>query len=545
MAAMLLLAVSCTKEVNVKLSDSSHEFEVGGGSFDLTVESNGAWQVGDCPSWLNITPMSGEGNATIVLTCSANTGSQERSAEIKVTTKTNEAILVVKQAFVEGNYIVFTPSTLNCDFQGGVYSISVEANCDWSIADLPSWIHCEPMSGSHSANIVMTIDRYSFSSEGNREYNVDFVADEQHFYFFVSQANDEAYHVIANPNSINFNADGGVETVTVQSIVSWTLACSADWISVTPESGDGNGEIAVTVMPNSEFISRNARIVFTSSMGSQSSVLVNQAAAVNPHYLMVNPTELLFPCEESSLNLSISTDSLWSVSCSEAWVSLSSDSGMGDATLTVTVSANTLLGNRRANLEVVSGSMAQIVTVTQANGATEPILEFNPDHFQLDCDFSLISVSISSNVAWSVRVFEEWMNPTINYGVGDSNIEFEVKKNYSPEPRVAYAYLSYQGVDYDTLVVEQEARVYYVESNVSELQASNQGDTFLVVVSANQDWSVASNSSWVNVEPNSGSGDGSFRLIVNANNTPAQRTAEVRISGSIAGLATIIVTQSN
>lgn len=542
--AMMLL-VGCGKDIEVRLSENSHEFEATGGTVEIMLESNGSWQIDACPDWISVSPMSGDGNATLVLTCANNVSSHERSAEIKITTKTNEAVIFVKQAFTEGNTIVFVPNAVNSDFQGGDFPIRVEANCDWSIGPLPAWIHCDPMSGSQSANVVLTIDRFSFSSEGNREYNVDFVADGQHFYLPVSQTNDEEYLVVPNPSVLDLGAEGGVRTVVLQCITLWTLECTADWVAVTPISGDGNGEITVTVSPNLDYVARNTRIILTSSVGCVSSVRVNQEAAINPHYLTVTPDELSFPWTESSLDLTINTDSLWSVVSNDAWINVSSNSGMGDATITVTADANTLLGSRRAELEVISGSLTRIVSINQASGSSSPTLSFNPNHLVVDCGHSFNPVSISANVAWSVRFIDSWVNSAIEQGIGDGEIVIEVKDNFSTEPRMTYAFLSYQGIDYDTLVLEQEARVYYLESSVTELNAERQGASFVVAVTANQDWSVVSNSAWVHFEPGHGSGNGTFRIIVDANNTPMVRTAEVRLSGAVDGMVTITVTQSN
>lgn len=544
MAAMLLLA-SCSKDVNVKLSNDNLEFEAAGGSAEINVESNGAWQVSDVPEWLTISPLSGEGNSTLSVSCLANTDSQNRSAQIKVTTKDNVASFAVKQAFVEGDFITFTPDSLNCDFQGGEFSIKVEANCDWSIALLPNWIHCEPMSGSHSANITMTIQRYDFSSENNREYNVDFVAGEQHFYLPVVQENNQAYLIVPTPGSITFGSEGGTQTVVLQSITAWTLECSADWVSVTPTSGDGDGEISVTASPNTDFNTRSARIVLTSSVGCTSSIMVNQEAAINPHYLEVNPSELLFPSEENSINLAISTDSLWRVQCSASWISVSEETGTGDATITVTAQAYTLFGNRRAELDVISGSITRTIRIIQESGSSEPALSFTTDYLQLDSEYSSTPVSVLSNVAWTLRMSEDWVNSTVMEGLGDSNIEIEVKPNYGQEPRTAMVFLCYHGVVYDTLMVEQEGRVYHLETNVTELHASNQGDTFLVSVSANQSWKVTCNVGWLHFDPVNGDGDGEFRIFVDLNNTAVSRTGEIRLVGGVTGVVSIFVIQSN
>ena len=544
MAAMLLLA-SCSKDVNVKLSNDNLQFEAAGGSAEVNVESNGAWQVSDVPEWLTISPLSGEGNSSLSVSCLANTGSQARSAQIKVTTKDNVATFAVKQAFVEADFISFTPDSLNCDFQGGEFSIKVEANCDWSIATLPNWIQCEPMSGSHSANIVITIGHYILSSEGNREFNIDFVVGEQHFYLPVSQANDEEYHVVVNPNVLDFSAEGGSQTVALQSITSWTADCDVDWVSFNPASGEGDGELTVNVSSNTDFASRNARIVLTSSVGCVTNLMVRQEAFVNPHYLTVNPTSLSFPHTQSSLELAVSSDSLWYIQCNTPWLSFSSYTGIGESTTTVTAAEYTLLGNRRAEFQVISGSMRQTVFVTQESAYSELVLYFNPHHLQFDSEHETSLVSISANVNWELNICQEWLNIDIKEGSGDTQIQVEARPNPNQEPRTGFINLCYLGRPYDTLTVEQEACVYYVEADVDELQVESQGNSFTISVSANQQWTVGSDVNWMHFEPNQGIGDETVTLTVDPNNTTSPRSALIYLKGIISGVKTIQVTQSN
>ena len=543
----MLLMVGCSKDINVKLSESTRNFEAAGGSAEITLESNGAWQVGNCPDWLNISPMSGDGNATLALTCIANMSSQERSAEIKVSTKTNEAILAVKQAFVEGNFIAFTPDSLNCDFQGGDFVVKVEANCDWSIGILPNWLTCEPTSGlaNQTTDVNINIQQNASSSESNREYNIDFSAGTDHFHFPIKQGNAQAYHVIPTPGRLNFSSEGGTQTVALQCITAWTLDCNADWISVTPTSGDGNGEISVTVTPNTSYTSRSAGINLTSSVGCSSIVRVTQEAAINPHYLNVNPSALEFPCEGSSLQLTISTDSLWKIKYSEPWISISEETGSGDATITVTVPAYDLLGDRHAQLDIISGTLSQIIPVTQLSCYTEPILSIDPNHLQVDSNHTTVPISISSNTSWSLRMSEDWICSSTMQGTGDCQIDLDIKNNYNQEPRTANVYLCYQGFAYDTLIVEQEARIYHIEANVTELNASSQGDTFVVSVSANQPWSVKTTAAWVHLDPSEGDGDGTFRIVVDANNSIHPRSTEIRLAGEVTGMVSISLSQSN
>jgi len=70
--------------------------------------------------------------------------------------------------------------------------------------------------------------------------------------------------------------------------------------------------------------------------------------------------------------------------------------------------------------------------------------------------------------------------------------------------------------------------------------ASSDSSTATFNITSNISWTVASDQTWLTVNPSSGSGDGSITVIAQANATTSARTATVTVSGN--GVASQIVT---
>lgn len=93
----------------VSVSLPSVNFQESGGTQSVPITSNTNWTVGGNPSWLTVTPMSGSGNGSIMLTAQANTENNSRSCVLYVQAGTASTVITVTQTKgeddIEGNYV--------------------------------------------------------------------------------------------------------------------------------------------------------------------------------------------------------------------------------------------------------------------------------------------------------------------------------------------------------------------------------------------------------------------------------------------------------
>jgi hypothetical protein len=173
------------------------------------------------------------------------------------------------------------------------------------------------------------------------------------------------------------SASGSTGIFTITSNTSWTVADNASWLSLSAESGTGNGTLTVTTSSgNSSLSSRSANVTILASGVSSVTVTVTQTGV--SQVLTVAPASLTVASLSGSTGIfTITSNTSWTVADNASWLNLSAASGSGNGTLTVTTSnGNTSHETRSAVITFsASGVSSVIVTVAQAGAAPElPVL---------------------------------------------------------------------------------------------------------------------------------------------------------------------------
>ncbi len=89
-------------------------------------------------------------------------------------------------------------------------------------------------------------------------------------------------------------------------------------------------------------------------------------------YLSTNVSNLNFKADGGSGDISIASNTLWTVSSSANWLSSSKNSGNGNGTVSVSASANTSSSSRSASIIIAYGqSQQKTISVTQEGKAAE------------------------------------------------------------------------------------------------------------------------------------------------------------------------------
>ena len=162
-----------------------------------------------------------------------------------------------------------------------------------------------------------------------------------------------------SPPSQSYDSSGGSGgiTVTAPSGCSWNATESADWIDITSgSSGIGNGTVTYTVSANTTGSPRTAII----TVGGQTHTVTQAECTYS-----ISPPSRSFNSSEGTGSITVTSSASgcsWTASESADWISITSgSSGIGNGTVTYTVSANTTGSPRTATITVAGQSH----TVTQ------------------------------------------------------------------------------------------------------------------------------------------------------------------------------------
>lgn len=157
------------------------------------------------------------------------------------------------------------------------------------------------------------------------------------------------------PSSIKLAATGGEsQEFDIACNTNWILAVDESWLDVSSRKGNGDETITVSAEDNTESTARTATVTITAG-DIQKKVKVTQAAGLS---LELDKEEVtLMGNANSSVSINITCNSAWEISGAPSWLTLSSNSGNGNSSVTLTAnSENYSASVRECTLNIVSGS---------------------------------------------------------------------------------------------------------------------------------------------------------------------------------------------
>ena len=248
-------------------------------------------------------------------------------------------------------------------------------------------------------------------------------------------------------------AQGGSVEVALKSNGEWTVSSSAEWLAVTPTSGNGNATLTLTADANT-MESRSAQI--TASTKDNTAVLTVTQQAPR-YYINVTPKEIRCDAEGGEYTIQVSSNINWTVSVPQ-WITSSVSEGSNDGTVTLTISRIEGDFSESRDVEVFIGNLLTFdkVHVVQA---LDPVLgiEISPSVLEFVCTGETKTVAITTEDTWTASATAEWIGLDQSEGQGDATVSVTLGENPEFVQRQAtVAFVTAGGVQ-TTLIVRQEA----------------------------------------------------------------------------------------
>ena len=151
------------------------------------------------------------------------------------------------------------------------------------------------------------------------------------------------------------------ETINVTSNVSWTVTSNADWCTVSPESGNKNGIITVTVADNDSKEDRMAEVTVRSENVTRVITIKQELGDV----IEVDVEELTFDCLSGSAVVKVTSNVSWTVESNEPWCTVSAQSNEMISDVVVSVTMNNASTAREAMVTIKSENRSKTIKVCQ------------------------------------------------------------------------------------------------------------------------------------------------------------------------------------
>ena len=156
------------------------------------------------------------------------------------------------------------------DVAGGPFQVAVVSSGDYSVGTLPDWIaevSVEPQNNRPHTRI------HTFSVAVNatgraREGTIVFTNAEGES--LPVRVNQKAPYLSVSETEIGFSAVGGSKRIVISSSLDWvvTAGTGADWFTIAPKKGSGDGFVAVDVKENRSSSARGGSFVIASADGT-------------------------------------------------------------------------------------------------------------------------------------------------------------------------------------------------------------------------------------------------------------------------------------
>ena len=288
---------SGTPSTTLTVGTSSLSLGVGGESLAFSVYGNVSWTATDNADWLTVSPASGSGNGTVTVTATANTGTSSRSATVTVTGGGITRTVAVTQSGTTTSAITTLQNGIPVSgISGGSgslthYKITVPSDASQLVVkttggsgDVDLYVKrgSQPTTSSYDSRGYTggNNETLTFSNPASGDWYIAL-----HGYSAYSgvtlTATYSAYSgptLTVNPSALSLGSGAASQTLSISGNVSWAATDNADWLTVSPASGDGNGTVTVTATANTGASSRSATVT-VSGGGITRTVAVTQVDA--------------------------------------------------------------------------------------------------------------------------------------------------------------------------------------------------------------------------------------------------------------------------
>ena len=500
-----------------EVTPTSLSYSASGGSETVTITSNQSWTATTSDAWLSISEAAGEGNATLTITAEENTSIAERTGKVTFSAGGKTYTVSITQKGADPILNV-TPESLSFSAEGGNKSISVTSNSSWTASSSDAWLTLSNDSGEGDATLTMTAQENT--SIANRTASVTIKGEGGTFTINVTQEGAIPLFDVT-PTLRSFTAEGGSTPINVSSNQTWTASVSADWITLSAMEGTGNATLSLTVEANTSIAERTGTVIFSAG-GKTYTVSITQKGATP--ILRVTPESLSFTAEGGNNSISVTSNSSWTATSSDAWLTLSINSGEGDATLTLMAEENTSTSSRTASVTFKGKDTSFTVNVTQ-EGAS-PAFSVTPTTLSFTSSGGSQSVSIKSNQTWTASFDVSWLSLSTASGTGDATVSITAQANTYTDNRAGTVTFTSGGKTYTVTVIQDGAAIHF-EITPTTITFTAKGGSKSVSVMSNQPWTVSSDVSWLKLSNSSGTSDATLSVTAEENTSTSSRSSTI------------------
>ncbi len=441
------------------ISPGSQTVSSPSGSITYSISSNVNWSVDDNAGWVNLSPTSGNGNATLTATFDENTSSTSRTGSITLTgSGITKTATIVQEGKPSSNYLTVSPTSKNVSSTSGSTTYTISSDLSWTAIDNATWINLSSASGSGNATLTATFDE-NFSSNSRTGSITIEGGGISKIVTLVQEGQTVPAYLTVTPSNIDVSASSGTVPFTIASNITWDSRDDSDWLSKSPNNGVGDGTLNAIYSSNTSPNSRVATITLTGG-GFSKDVTVTQAGT--NAYLTVNPSEFNIEDTSGTVSFNITSNSSWTLSQKSSWISLSALNGNGDSLISISFSANNSYDSRTDTISIMGSGLTKIVTILQQGIPFVPYITVTPNSKTVDAQNGTVNFEIESNIDWSVNDDADWLSKSTEDSSGNATLTILYDANNDTTQRIAIISITGNEITQTITITQEGASLFEI-----------------------------------------------------------------------------------
>ena len=338
--------VKCQIEINQKgiylTSEDELHFPASEQSQTFSIQSNTEWQVLGYPNWVSLSGLNGSGDGELSVTVLENPNSSMRFGEI-VLGQLGLDMLHRIQVIQDAKTLKTSSALIEFSDKGGIDSVSISSNSDWTSVLSDSWFSANPLVGTGDA--VVKVSATENLSDIERSGSIKYTYADTYTHVVLNQM--PKYLTIDN-NAFDFPCTGGTHSLEILTNDKWTaeIEDSVDWLHLSSETGDSSATVVLTVDRNPTINVRSTTVKVNPENVQGFRILVSQ----QPQTLSLNMQKMFFYAKGGTSDVvEVKTDGKYSLDTDLEWISIQQQS---EYTFTVTAQRNETNDFRKGKIKI-------------------------------------------------------------------------------------------------------------------------------------------------------------------------------------------------
>lgn len=178
--------------------------------------------------------------------------------------------------------LVISLDTDNMEFtaENGTKSFNIKSNTSWKLLSNADWCQVSPSSGSNNGTATVRVSMNTLPE--TRTATILVISEAGIPAITITQSGAETLSL--DVSTMEFASGSGSKIFRISSNTSWAVSSDCSWCSISPTSGNGDGNVTVSVDENTFTTSRTAKITVESSSISHTLTVMQDSATPTPSF---------------------------------------------------------------------------------------------------------------------------------------------------------------------------------------------------------------------------------------------------------------------